>query len=607
MMKLAPQRDLEHGVTLHFQSGRNDNIAWGQHVHDRNALLQHVVLPVENAARKVVVPKEKKENPREEEQKEEEPREEEQKEEQRQCVTTTTSGLKDVEKMKRKYELHHTDQVRGRLVYQQPGPTWLTPWIALWESQNRPQKGPIFVCTDVSENVWYKQLEKSVQDELTQHHWTRQGGAEDRKWCGKEDKPSNYVQLSDEDQESVRQQLFQELRGRYRVLPYASLSATDLSLTTSTSGSCVVILDDVENWCDRIVRKNVDAVRLYNVLMSHANMRIVAVTQFPCFRDTEALVLVFNLLRGLPQLPVKKTRMNRNTTKKNNKTKKAKVSTMFGASGLPKDVSEFQKMVAPMVLSFKTKDEVELDVVRCEMSAHQAECYLQKGLSDRYTPKPVRFLQKTDAEEKLQSCNVALEKRPQPPTFSSDIADQVLYEREIAQLVDAQEPAQCLEKQSPKFSRVLEKLATDDKNKETCHVVYSRFDVEGALFRKVLEHYGFSSSTKEAHQDAKVEEYRKKNVVVYLVIHRDMSMTGEMVETKHVQHVHILESPAESLVELHRVVRCASDSRPLVHVYIATSSQTLLAKKNLAKTVEEELWEELLHAEYLDYVKTLIV
>ena len=593
MMKLTPQRDLEHGVTLHFQSGRNDTIAWGQHVHDRNALLQHVVLPVENAARKVVVPKEKREEQKKEEQKEEEQKKEEQTEEQRQCMTT--SGLKDVEKMKRKYELHHTDQFRGRLVYQQPGPTWLTPWIALWESQHRPQKGPIFVCTDVSENVWYKQLEKSVQDEFTQHHWTRQGGEEDRKWCGKEDKPSNYVQLSDEDQESVRQQLFQELRGRYRVLPYASLSATDFSLTTS--GSCVVILDDVENWCDRIVHKHVDAVRLYNVLMSHANMRIVAVTQFPCFRNTEALVHVFNLLRGQKLLGLrqqqhqkpKKTRMNRNATKKN-KTKKVYATPLFGASGLPKDVSEFQKMVAPMVLSFKTKDELELDVVRCEMSDYQAECYLKKK----------------DGEEKLQCCNFALEKRPQQPS-SSDIADQVLYEREIAQLVDAQEPVQHLEKQSPKFSRVLEKLATDDKNKETCHVVYTRFDVEGALFRKVLEHCGFSSTTNEAHQDAKVEEYRKKNVVVYLVIHRDMSLTGEMVETKHVQHVHILESPAESLVELHRVVRCASDSTPLVHVYIATSSQTLLAKKNLAKTVEEELWEELLHAEYLDYVKTLIV
>lgn len=585
MLKLSPQRDLEHGVTLHFQSGRNEHIACGQHVHDRNALLQHVVLPVENAARKVVVPKEKEEEPREEEPREKEPREEEQKEEERQCVTT--SGLKDVEKMKRKYEMH-VDKFRGRLVYQQPGPTWLTPWIALWE---RPQQGPIFVCTDVSENVWYKQLEESVQDELTQHHWTRQGGEEDRKWCGKEDKPSNYVQLSDEDQESVRQQLFQELRGRYRVFSYASLSAAELP---STSG-CVVILDDVENWCDRIVRKHVDAVRLYNVLMSHANMRIVAVTQFPCFRNTEALVHVFNLLRGQKLLGLrqqqhqkpKKTRMNRNATKKN-KTKKVYTTPLFGASGLPKDVSEFQKMAAPMVLSFKTKDELELDVVRCEMSDYQAECYLKKK----------------DGEEKLQCCNFALEKRPQQPS-SSDIADQVLYEREIAQLVDAQEPVQHLEKQSPKFSRVLETLA--DAEKEIGHVVYSRFDVEGALFRKVLEHDGFSSTTKEEQPEAKVEEYRKKNVAVYLVVHRDMSLTGELRGIKNVQHVHVLESPAESLVELHRVVRCASDSTPLVHVYIATSSQTLLAKKNLAKTVEEELWEELLHAEYLDYVKTLIV
>jgi hypothetical protein len=543
MLKPTPQEDLEKGIPIHFsQPPSSDDIA--PPVVDRNQLLQNLLpalsveWPTKWASKMEHQPKKEasSETPKEDD---EEPHSETKTE------TKSPPSEKKNDHALKAYNAHK-DTVRGRLVIQQPGSPWICPQVALWEGKTHDV---VCVYTPVSAATFWNQMTDKKDVEM--QHWEYVSGS----WLGTRDQPSNFRQLADVDQEAIHSQQMNQLKKKYPVLNHDDAVPGD---------SAVVILDDVEDFCEAVLDKNVAAVSLYNHLMSSNDIRIVALTQYPCYRKTEALVHLFNLLHGYKSTT---TKHRRRLTKKSGRGihRKTRRNTQIAAGVrqetlLLTDSVIDEKLVSPMIVLLDPKPLKQKDsffhLERCELTTQQSNIYRHE----------------TDAARRRLCCTFALENRPKVVEVD-DVTQQTLYQREMERIVDEQDVSVAtLEKYSPKFLRVLQQIQKESKGGI---LVYTHSEMDGQLFRSMLEHNGVDRLV-VLRTEADIEVL-ENDFPVYLMIAptKDVWFTGSR-RLEHIHAIHLLDIPPESWVQTLRIGRKVV--KPKVHLYVSTFSQKVLIK-----------------------------
>jgi|LauGreDrversion2_3_1035106.scaffolds.fasta_scaffold00076_7 hypothetical protein len=576
LLMLKPTPVQEKGISIFFSPHNSNGVDTPLPVVDRKQLLQHLLpsLSMEwpaKLASKLPVDKNPPKEGKVVEMKEEEKE-----------VKENANG----KAIPSEYQ-SHKDTVRGRLVIQAPGNPWICPHIALLEGTSDKV---VCVYSKVAEKTWWGQILDEKDAEM--QFWEYVSGG----WNGSRDKPSNFRQLADVDQDAIREQMLNELKKKYKLLRYNE------DAVPGDASSSVVLLDDVEDFCESVVQKNVDAVRLYNHLMSSADLRIVALTQYPCYRDPGSLVHLFNLLHGYVETSSSSSHKRftkqqrgggapttRTTKRRHRKEKQAPQHTtksvlLFPQQTLPNDFYERVKHMI-VVLSTDAAGPLEPVLERCEMTEQQYQLY--RHASD-------------DDLQRRKCCTFALD---QPLLVRKkeeveDVVQQALYEREVARIVDEQDVSvPTLEKCSPKFLRALKNIQ-QHKGKGSI-AVFTPFEVEGQLFRSMLEKNGFQSTEEDSSEDAtrkRVVVLRSEEDVVrqdrsvpqiYLIVSPsdDMWYTGSSRLV--VDAIHLLDIPDETWVQTLRICRkfaapfAENRAKLSIVVYLSTFSQSMLVKHKL--------------------------
>lgn len=141
---------------------------------------------------------------------------------------------------------------------------------------------------------------------LTESFIRRQRGV----WLVDAKKEPNFETLETTDQKSLDTQLNKMIQSKYQFISYNGITSKKLK-ELSNDGELnifdnrVVVVDEVHNFVSRIVNKiekkgsetNV-AVRLYNMLLSAFNCRIVFLSGTPIINYPNELAVLFNMLRG---------------------------------------------------------------------------------------------------------------------------------------------------------------------------------------------------------------------------------------------------------------------------------------------------------------------
>lgn len=134
--------------------------------------------------------------------------------------------------------------------------------------------------------------------------------------------PSNYAELSNEDKKNLDDQLNEMIKSKYTFINYNGLRATRLQeltndYTTNLFDNSVVVIDEAHNLVSRIVNKirrekPIDvnrrgekerlplsiSLKLYELLMSAKNARIVLLSGTPIINYLNEFSIVYNILRG---------------------------------------------------------------------------------------------------------------------------------------------------------------------------------------------------------------------------------------------------------------------------------------------------------------------
>lgn len=581
MLKPTPQQDLEHGISIHF-SQPLDHDEKEVPLLDRKQLMETLLpsLGVEWPTK--MVSKMSSQTPipilqQEPVETQDSPPD---------ASSTTLLHLEKNTRVAKAYQ-SHKDTVRGRLVIQPPGKPWICPQIALLEGESHPDS-VICVYTPVSEKKWFDAIGETRDAEM--QFWEYVSGY----WQGTREKPSNFRQLANVDQEAIQDQMLNTLKNKYKHINLLEEEAVVLP-----GESSVIILDDVENFCDAVLQKHVESVRLYNHFMALDGVRIVALTQYPCYRDPESLVLLFNLLHGYISsdllLSSKKSTVHaarKNPKGKKTRRNKSKVKVFQQEDLQPQQrvllsqlppPNEFNKLVSHMILllddaPYRSNKESFFKLERCEMTESQYELYQQE----------------TDAVMQRKCCTFAIPN----PTLSKNshrednVIEQTLYEQELARIVQDQDVSvSFLEKYSPKFLRVLKKIQKEEKEGKKV-MVYTHFELHGQLFCFMLEHHGFS--TTEEGQQPKFVVVRTEgdlektlpstSTTIYVIISTTMDLwnTGAQ-RIKDLDTIHLLDIPEESWVQTLRIGRKVVNLSATVHLYVSTFSQTFLVKHRRSK------------------------
>ena len=135
-------------------------------------------------------------------------------------------------------------------------------------------------------------------------------------------KSSNYDELSDINKSVLEEQLNEMIRQKYTFISYNGLRQKKLSemtngFTKNIFDNCVVIIDEAHNFISRIVNKlkkerNIKvnnrgekerlptnlSVKLYEMLLSAKNMRVILLTGTPVINYPNEFAILFNILRG---------------------------------------------------------------------------------------------------------------------------------------------------------------------------------------------------------------------------------------------------------------------------------------------------------------------
>ena len=472
----------------------------------------------------------------------------------------------------------HKDTVRGRLVITSAGSPWICPEVARLEEANAGDK-IVVVYTPVSDATWWKHMLDKSEAEM--HYWENVSGS----WQGSRDKPSNFRLLADVDQDAVLDHMLNAVQRKYRRLNYASDAVP--------GDAAIVILDDVEDFCDAIVQKNVEAVHLYNHLMASPDIRIVALSQYPCYRDpAAALPILFNLLHGISSSSksFRTTTRQEQDTKKSRKTKRRQKQqqTWLFDTTLTKLPEDFYKRVSPMIVMLDPTTTTQLAaaaaaaVEKCPMTEQQLQLYRHE----------------TDAVRRRMCCTFAIETpTTEPPR--DDARGKIIQETlSLSRIVDDQDlSVPSLEKFSPKFLRVLHHCR--ERGKGGSIVVYTNYEVHGQLFRSMLEKNGFGLDDPKQRFVVLRTERDVENLAtddpcqIYLMIassssvdNDDMWCTGAQ-RLDHVDAIHFLDIPEESWVQTLRIRRKVGNPASAV-IYVSSFSQSLMIQQKLGSKLGEK-------------------
>ena len=126
-------------------------------------------------------------------------------------------------------------------------------------------------------------------------------------WMVDARKPANFEQLSAEQKRSLDDQLDKMIAAKYKFINYnglrnAKLNEISKNGTVNPFDNSVVIIDESHNFVSRIVNKLRDknslSMRLYEMLMSAKNARIVFLSGTPIINYPNEVGIMFNILRG---------------------------------------------------------------------------------------------------------------------------------------------------------------------------------------------------------------------------------------------------------------------------------------------------------------------
>lgn len=160
---------------------------------------------------------------------------------------------------------------------------------------------------------------------LSTEYIRENGGA----WLVNITKPSNYTELSSDEQLQVDVQLNEMIRSKYTDINYNGLNMKKMQALTGDFSrnpfdNAVIVIDEAHNFVSRIVNKIKQPksinYMLYHYLMSATNARVVLLTGTPIINYPNEIGILYNILRGYIKtwtLPVK---WDNKTTKLNTDT-----------------------------------------------------------------------------------------------------------------------------------------------------------------------------------------------------------------------------------------------------------------------------------------------
>lgn len=138
---------------------------------------------------------------------------------------------------------------------------------------------------------------------LSTEFLVRQGGA----WLVNASKASNYESLNKEQRSSLENQIDAMISNKYTFINYNGLRESSLKKLTKDDtinpfDDKVIVIDEVHNLVSRIVnklkKKESVNMRLYHLLCSAENCRIVFLSGTPIINYPNELGILFNMLRG---------------------------------------------------------------------------------------------------------------------------------------------------------------------------------------------------------------------------------------------------------------------------------------------------------------------
>jgi hypothetical protein len=126
-------------------------------------------------------------------------------------------------------------------------------------------------------------------------------------WMGDPDSATNFTELPNSDQTLILRQLDIMIKKKYTLLHYNGIDVRNFSKLLLPGGknlfsNKVVMIDEAHNFVSRIVnklgQKDHTSFKMYELLMSAENCKIVMLTGTPIINYTYEISVLFNILRG---------------------------------------------------------------------------------------------------------------------------------------------------------------------------------------------------------------------------------------------------------------------------------------------------------------------
>ena len=138
---------------------------------------------------------------------------------------------------------------------------------------------------------------------LSVDYINKHGGA----WLVNMKKASNFETLSTQERLSLDAQIDEMIKGKYRFINYNGLRNSHLQNLTANDtinpfDNSIIVVDEAHNFVSRIVNKLKSktglALKLYELLMSAENAKIILLTGTPIINYPNEISILFNILRG---------------------------------------------------------------------------------------------------------------------------------------------------------------------------------------------------------------------------------------------------------------------------------------------------------------------
>ena len=138
---------------------------------------------------------------------------------------------------------------------------------------------------------------------LSVDYINKHGGA----WLVNMKKASNFETLSTQERLSLDAQIDEMIKGKYRFINYNGLRNSHLQNLTANDtinpfDNSIIVIDEAHNFVSRIVNKLKSktglSLKLYELLMSAENSKIILLTGTPIINYPNEISILFNILRG---------------------------------------------------------------------------------------------------------------------------------------------------------------------------------------------------------------------------------------------------------------------------------------------------------------------